>query len=61
VHGAGIQLVGGALVAIGLFAGPAAFICSGTMAAAYFMAHASGGLFPIVNKGGWRCSLLDLS
>ena len=47
----GIELVGGALVAIGLFAGPAAFLCSGTMAAAYFMAHASGGFFPIENKG----------
>ena len=47
----GIELVGGALVALGLFAGPAAFICSGTMAAAYFMAHASGGFFPIENKG----------
>jgi putative oxidoreductase len=47
----GIELVGGALVAIGLFAAPAAFLCSGTMAAAYFMVHASGGFFPIVNKG----------
>ncbi len=47
----GIELVGGALVAIGLFAAPAAFICSGMMAAAYFMAHASNGFFPIMNKG----------
>lgn len=52
VYGAGgIELVGGALVAIGLFAAPAAFLCSGLMAAAYFMAHASNGFFPIVNKG----------
>jgi len=51
-YGAGsIELVGGALVAIGLFTSPAAFLCSGTMAAAYFMAHASGGFFPIENKG----------
>ncbi len=49
--GGGIELVGGALVAIGLFAAPAAFLCSGMMAAAYFMAHASNGFFPIVNKG----------
>jgi putative oxidoreductase len=47
----GVELIGGALVALGLFAGPAAFLCSGTMAAAYFMAHASNGFFPIVNKG----------
>jgi len=47
----GIELVGGALVAIGLLTSPAAFLCSGMMAAAYFMAHASGGFFPIENKG----------
>jgi putative oxidoreductase len=52
VYGAGsIELVTGGLVAIGLFAAPAAFVASGTMAAAYFMAHASNGFFPIVNKG----------
>lgn len=54
LYGAGgIELVGGLLVAIGLFAGPAAFLCSGTMAAAYFMAHwpAGGSFFPIENKG----------
>jgi putative oxidoreductase len=51
-YGAGsIELIGGALVALGLFAAPAAFIASGSMAAAYFMAHASNGFFPIVNKG----------
>ncbi len=46
-----IELVGGLLIAVGLFAGIAAFICSGEMAVAYFMVHASGGLLPIVNKG----------
>ena len=52
VYGAGlIELVGGVLVLLGLFAAPAAFISSGTMAVAYFMMHASGGLLPIVNKG----------
>ena len=46
-----IELVGGALIMIGLAAAPAAFIASGLMAAAYFMAHAKGGFWPIVNKG----------
>jgi putative oxidoreductase len=52
VYGAGsIELVAGALVAIGLFTAPAAFIASGSMAAAYFIGHAANGFFPIVNKG----------
>ena len=54
VYGAGgIELVTGALIAIGLFAAPAAFLASGTMAAAYFMGHVgpSGSILPIVNKG----------
>ncbi len=46
-----IELVGGVLVMIGLFTRPAAFICSGTMAAAYWMAHGMNSLFPIMNKG----------
>ena len=46
-----IELVGGLLVALGLWAGYAAFISSGQMAVAYFMVHASGGFWPIVNKG----------
>ncbi|MBV9045482.1 MAG: DoxX family protein [Alphaproteobacteria bacterium] len=47
-----IELVGGALVLIGLFTRIAAFICSGEMAAAYFMGHmARGGIFPAVNGG----------
>ena len=46
-----IEFFGGGLVAIGLQAGSAAFVASGLMAAAYFMAHASGGFWPIVNKG----------
>lgn len=48
-----IELVGGFLVAFGLFGGFAAFILSGQMAVAYFMAHAGTGVkfFPIVNKG----------
>jgi len=54
VYGAGtIELVTGALIAIGLLAAPAAFLASGTMAAAYFIGHVSqsGSLLPIVNKG----------
>lgn len=46
-----IELIGGTLVMLGLFTTIAAFICSGTMAVAYFMAHAGQGLFPIVNRG----------
>lgn len=46
-----IELVGGVLVAIGLQAGWAAFVCSGRMAVAYFMAHAGRGPWPILNQG----------
>jgi len=46
-----IELVGGTLIALGLFTRPAAFIASGTMAAAYFMAHAPQSFWPLVNQG----------
>jgi putative oxidoreductase len=46
-----ICLVGGFLIAFGLFTRPAAFISSGTMAVAYFMVHAPRDFFPIANKG----------
>jgi putative oxidoreductase len=46
-----IELVTGLLIAIGLFTRPAAFLASGTMAAAYFMAHAPQNFWP-VNNGG---------
>jgi putative oxidoreductase len=46
-----IELFGGGLVALGLFTRPAAFLCSGLMAAAYFMAHQPNGLLPIQNHG----------
>jgi putative oxidoreductase len=49
--GGWIELICGLLIAIGLLTRPAAFLASGMMAVAYFMAHASGGFFPIVNKG----------
>jgi putative oxidoreductase len=46
-----IELIGGGLVALGLWAGYAAFVASGHMAVAYFMMHAPGGFWPIANKG----------
>ena len=46
-----VELVTGVLIAIGLFTRPAAFLASGTMAAAYFIGHASQGFWP-VNNGG---------
>ena len=50
--GAGIELIGGLLIMIGLFTSFAAFICSGMMAVAYFGWHFSMDAFlPIVNRG----------
>jgi putative oxidoreductase len=46
-----LELVGGALIAAGLFTRPLAFLCSGLMAAAYFYGHARGGFWPKVNGG----------
>ena len=46
-----IEFGGGLLIAVGFFAGYAAFIASGQMAVAYFMAHASKGWSPVVNGG----------
>ena len=48
-----LELIGGALVLIGLFVRPVAFVLSGEMAVAYFMAHATRGspLLPILNQG----------
>ena len=48
-----LELVGGALLVIGLFVRPVAFVLSGEMAVAYFMAHASKGtpLIPMLNQG----------
>lgn len=46
-----VELVGGILVTVGLFTRPVAFVCSGTMAAAYFMEHLPKGFFPILNWG----------
>jgi len=46
-----LELVGGVLLILGLFTRPVAFILSGLMAVAYFMAHAPRGFFPILNAG----------
>ena len=46
-----LEIVGGVLLVLGLFTRPVAFILSGEMAVAYFMAHAPQGFFPIVNQG----------
>jgi putative oxidoreductase len=46
-----LELVGGALLIVGLFTRPVAFILSGEMAFAYWMAHAPRSAFPVVNGG----------
>jgi putative oxidoreductase len=46
-----IETVGGGLVALGLFTRLAAFICSGEMAFAYFMAHFPKSFWPTLNGG----------
>ena len=52
IYGAGpIELIGGVLIMIGLFTRWAAFICSGEMAVAYWIAHGTKALLPIVNGG----------
>src|SRR5271167_3731201 len=45
------ELIGGALIVVGLFIRPVAFLLSGEMAVAYFTAHATHGFFPILNHG----------
>lgn len=46
-----IELVGGALLVIGLFTRPVAFIASGMCAVGYFIAHFPNGFFPAANGG----------
>ena len=46
-----LELLGGLLLLVGLFTRPVAFILSGLMAVAYFMAHAPQGFWPLQNKG----------
>ena len=49
--GAWLEFGGGLLVFLGLFTRPVAFLLSGEMAVAYFMVHAKGSPFPILNHG----------
>ena len=46
-----LELVGGLLLAVGLYTRIVAFILAGNMAVAYFMAHAPRGFFPLLNGG----------
>jgi putative oxidoreductase len=46
-----IELIGGALLILGLFTQPVAFILSGEMAFAYFIAHFPKGFHPLINGG----------
>lgn len=46
-----LEVFGGLLILIGLFTRPVAFILSGEMAFAYFMAHAPNGFWPVLNHG----------
>ncbi|MFZ3005904.1 MAG: DoxX family protein [Phenylobacterium sp.] len=51
IAAAWLEIVGGGLVAIGLFTRPVAFVLSGMMAVAYFMAHAPANFYPALNHG----------
>ena len=46
-----LELVGGALIILGLFTRPVAFVLSGEMAFAYFIGHAPKNLWPVLNGG----------
>jgi putative oxidoreductase len=46
-----LEFFGGALLLLGLFTRPVAFILSGQMAAAYFIAHFPKGFWPVLNGG----------
>jgi len=46
-----LEIVGGGLLALGLFTRPVAFLMSGMMAVAYFVAHASKSFYPALNGG----------
>jgi len=46
-----IETIGGALLILGLFTRPVAFLCAGQMAVAYFMAHAGQSFWPLLNGG----------
>ena len=46
-----IEVFAGALIIVGFYSRPAAFLSSGTMAFAYFIAHAPQNFFPLLNRG----------
>ena len=46
-----LEVVGGALLLVGLFTRPVAFLLSGEMAVAYFVGHAGQGFWPVLNDG----------
>lgn len=46
-----LEVIGGALILVGLFTRPVAFVLSGQMAVAYFMAHSPKSFFPALNGG----------
>ena len=46
-----LETFGGALILLGLFTRPVAFVLSGQMAFAYFIGHAPSGLWPVLNQG----------
>lgn len=46
-----LEFFGGLLILLGLFTRPVAFLLAGEMAVAYFMAHASKGFWPLLNRG----------
>jgi putative oxidoreductase len=49
--GGALEVFGGALLLVGLFTRPVAFLLSGEMAVAYFQFHARGGFWPVLNGG----------
>ena len=51
VAAAWLEVIGGGLIALGLFTRAAAFICSGEMAVAYFIAHHPQNPWPALNQG----------
>ena len=46
-----LEVVGGALLIVGLFTRPTAFVLSGLMASAYWIAHAPRSIYPLLNNG----------
>lgn len=46
-----LEVYGGGLILLGLFTRPVAFLLSGEMAFAYFIGHAKGGFWPVLNGG----------